>query len=1276
MMSSVLPMEAWDCDGEPTSVGLRWEKWKRGLGLYLTATKIICPETKRATLLHCGGLSLQEIYYNIPGAHVSAAENIDVFEVATQKLDEYFAPKQSRFFERHLFRLIKQETGEKFDKFLVRLRHQSSKCSFIAPEENLIDQITEKCDSSELRKKILTFGDDVTLDKIIFEANALETVHRQLNNFTTKELALNEIKTKSNPFIKTNSVACSRCGRGHSSDSRDCPARTQRCKKCGFSGHYRKFCRTRVNKRKHDDATFKNNSFVAKKPRIDSAEKIDDIFLLDGDDTITCTLGGEKVDMLIDSGSKCNIISDVTWEMLKANNIRVKSQVKCSDKKFMAYGSKKPLVVLGSFTSYIKIGSGAGLDEATFYVIKNGTRNLLGKDTATKLGVLKLGLAINTIDGAFPKFKGIQINIPIDKSIQPVSQPCRRVPIPLESRINDKIQELIITDIIEPVDGPSDWISPLVPVLKSDGDVRICVDIRRANQAIIRENYPLPTMEQLTPKFRKANLFSKLDLKNSFHQLELNPDCRYITTFICSQGLFRYKRLMFGISCAPECFQKNLERVLLPCKGVVNFIDDIVVFGSDETEHDFRLQKVLQVLKDNDVLLNSTKCVYKVKQIEFLGHKLSSDGIKPLDKYIKSIKSFRVPAVIEELQSFLGLVNYVGKWVPMLATLTEPLRELLKLKLGKGADISSHWIQKHSDAFNALKRTMSQIPTLGYYDPDDKTQVFADASPVGLGAVLVQHDGRGPRIIAYGNKSLTDCEKRYCQTEKEALALVWAVEHFDMYLFGKNSFELVSDHKPLEVIFGANSKPCARIERWVLRLQSYNFKIVYNPGKNNIADPLSRLCTIDETPEPFDDDNYINLVVEQSRPIAISQSELRQACKEDKEFNLVRNGVYNNNWDQAVNNYKVFEQELCFQDELLLRGSKIVIPNKLRSKVLDAAHEGHPGIVAMKTRLRSKVWWPKLDKDAENYVKACKGCTLVSALNPPNPMRRRELPAQPWIDVAIDFMGPLPTGHYLFVIVDYFSRYKEIKVTKVTDTTHTVNMLKEIFSRLGVPVSVTADNGPQFTSSEFKSFCIEFGIRLFHRIPYWPQQNGEVERQNRDILKRLRISQVQKSNWQDDLLKYLTMYNSTPHSVTGKSPADLFYRRQFRDKLPSLVDIEYSEADLETRDRDMELKTKGKEYANMKRRATDATINTGEKVYVKNMTKENKLTANFNESPHTVLGKRGNDVDLQNDDNGQKLRRNIVHLKRVEGQWKVCTDEDSDEASAAKENLAEDLSER
>ena len=348
---------------------------------------------------------------------------------------------------------------------------------------------------------------------------------------------------------------------------------------------------------------------------------------MDDDSKINCNIGGVDVELLIDSGSASNIISDKTWVHLKDCGVQVTNQISNPDKTFMGYGSNTPLTVLGSFESKISLGPEIKTD--IFYVIKDGNRDLLGKNTALALKVLKLGLNINSVsDEKFPKFDGVKLNIAIDKTVTPVSQSYRRIPIPIEEKINKKIDELLKLDIIEPVERPSGWVSPIVPVLKTNGDVRLCIDMRCANKAIVRENHPLPTMDQLLPQFRSAKIFSKLDIKDAFHQIEINEESRDITTFITNRGLFRYKRLMFGISCAPELFQKTLERILLPCQGVVNFIDDIVVFGKDEIEHSTRLNQVINVLKKSNVFLNEKNAflmlrVYNFWDTSYLGKVLN-----------------------------------------------------------------------------------------------------------------------------------------------------------------------------------------------------------------------------------------------------------------------------------------------------------------------------------------------------------------------------------------------------------------------------------------------------------------------------------------------------------------------------------------------------------------------------------------------------------------------------------------------------------------------------
>lgn len=494
---------------------------------------------------------------------------------------------------------------------------------------------------------------------------------------------------------------------------------------------------------------------------------------------------------------------------------------------------------------------------------------------------------------------------------------------------------------------------------------------------------------------------------------------------------------------------------------------------------------------------------------------------------------------------------------------------------------------------------------------------------------------------------MSDVEKRYAQTEKEALALVWAVERFHFYLYGR-TFELVTDHKPLEVIFGARSKPCARIERWVLRIQSYKYKVVYRPGKSNIADPLSRLAVTKIASESsFNEqaEHYVNWVVSNATPVAIKLTEVEQKSEMDDTIKAVKIGLYENIWSESAMVFKVFATELCFAGEILLRGTRIVMPEELRARTLDLAHEGHPGMTIMKQRLRSKVWWPKIDGQVEAYVKQCRGCMLVSAPAAPEPMKRKELPSEPWQHVAIDYLGPLPSGHNLLVIVDYYSRYIEIEIMTKIDSTETIKRLQTIFARFGLPLSITADNGGQFGSNEFRDYCETHNIHLNSTIPYWPQQNGEVERQNKSILKRLIISQNTGRAWRDDLNEYLLMYRSSPHSTTQKAPAQMLFGRNIRDKLPSIH--QPMEIDEETADKDKEKKEKEKQYADARRHAKVSEIGIGDEVLVKRMKKANKLSSNYEPDPFKVVEKRGGSVVIEDEASGTKYRRNISHLQKI-----------------------------
>lgn len=277
---------------------------------------------------------------------------------------------------------------------------------------------------------------------------------------------------------------------------------------------------------------------------------------------------------------------------------------------------------------------------------------MLGKDTATKLQVLKVGIdiaAVNTkpkdtslkekypsVFGGIGKLKERQIKIHVDPEIKPVAQPPRRTPFQLRPKVEEKISELINADIIELVNGPTPWVNPLVVVPKPNGDIRLCVDMQRANQAIVRERHPIPTVDGVIQSMNGSTVFSKLDLKWGYHQLELTPDSRGITTFGTHSGLYRYKRLLFGVSSASEQYQHEIQTALAGIEGQENISDDIIVHGKDQVQHDERLEMVIKRLSECGLTLNSQKCQLNMDKLTFMGLVLSAKGVGPNTEKVKA----------------------------------------------------------------------------------------------------------------------------------------------------------------------------------------------------------------------------------------------------------------------------------------------------------------------------------------------------------------------------------------------------------------------------------------------------------------------------------------------------------------------------------------------------------------------------------------------------------------------------------------------------------------
>ncbi|KAK2578228.1 hypothetical protein KPH14_001387 [Odynerus spinipes] len=376
----------------------------------------------------------------------------------------------------------------------------------------------------------------------------------------------------------------------------------------------------------------------------------------------------------------------------------------------------------------------------------------------------------------------------------------------------------------------------------------------------------------------------------------------------------------------------------------------------------------------------------------------------------------------------------------------------------------------------------------------------------------------------------------------------------------------------------------------------------------------------------------------------MTTKEIDIESSKDKILTEVKRAIESGNWNLLKNTrFSLFKDELCVYGNIILKGTRIVIPDSLKRKVLELAHEGHPGIVSMKHRLRGKVWWDGIDKDAEKMVKSCRGCQLVQRTTEPSPLKRNLLPEGPWEFLAMGLLGRLPSGESILVVTDYYSRYFETVILTSTTASVIKKYLFEMFARFGFPKTIVCDNGRQFTDTDLKEWLEKNNVKIAHTAPLWPQANGEVERQNRSILKRLRIAHAEGKNWKEELLKFLLMYRSTPHSVTGVSPAELLFRRKLRTKLPDIEESSFVE--MEVRERDAWRKEKGKQYYDKVHHVKENTVKPGDQVLVRGQ-KKNKLSTNFGSEKFTITGREGNTVTLESD-NGKEYKRNVSHVQKI-----------------------------
>lgn len=1146
-----------------------WPKWIRRFERFRIASGLIDKpdEYQVNSLLYTLGDTADDILSVLP---LSEADKKN-FDKVKSAFETHFVGTHNVIYERAKFNLRMQEQGESAESFITSVHTLAENCKFGALRDELIrDRIVVGIRDKKLSER-LQLDSTLTLKSAITTVRQNEMVKKQqlLLHGETSDHNVDSIRYKGKgprpqaekgkyPREKPSQLRtaqnspragaereCKWCGGTQYHQWKDCPARDANCRKCEKRGHYAAVCRS--------------SRAVHAVTQQRWQEDDEEYELLLGSVTVntvstrsvtewmeTLSLNGEPVTFKLDTGAAVTAIPQEIFKVERDGPLTKPSKV--------LYGpGNNVLEVQGCFKSTMSAKGNSAAQEV--YVVTGLSKPLLGLPAIEALHLVqRIEEVRDTPDdykAAYPTvFRGLgclkeSYTIALEGDAIPfaLSTP-RRIPIPLRGEVREELDRMEAMGVISKVTQPTDWCAGMVVIPKTNGKIRVCVDLTHLNKWVKRERHILPSVDQTLAQLSGAKVFSKLDARSGFWQIPLAEESALLTTFITPYGRYCFNRLPFGISSAPEHFQRRMSQMMESQEGVLCHADDILVFGRNKEEHDRRLHQVLQKAKEEGLTLNE-KCEFGRDSMIFVGHTVTAAGIEADPGKVKAITNMPEPKNVADVRRLLGMANYLAKFIPGLATITTPLKELL-------CDRNEWcWGLSQVEAFKQLKLALSSPQVLAQYSPTAETRVAADASSYGIGAVLTQKQTDGTwRPITYISRSLTDTEKRYAQIEKEALAATWACERLYSYLLGLK-FTLITDHKPLLPLLGSRGldELPPRILRFRLRLLRFTYEIQHVPGKSLItADTLSR-APIKDAPSVAERqlERDVQVFVDTVRAaLPASEPRLQQiaeAQRADKACSSVARYCLQG-WPEKSElepEAKPFWSErgnLHLINNLLLKDDRLVIPLSLQKETLQQLHKGHQGIGKCRARAIQAVWWPGLSRQIKDMVINCDPCRINQTPHR-EPMQSTPTPARPWQRLGTDLFTWKENAYLL--IVDYFSRYIEVARLTATTSLSVIAALKEAFSRHGIPDTLVSDNGPQYVSEVFKDFATAYQFQHVTSSPRYPQATGEAERAVGTV----------KSLWKKgtDQSEALLAYRATPLEH-GYSPAQLLMGRHLRTTVP------------------------------------------------------------------------------------------------------------------------------
>ncbi|XP_054259583.1 uncharacterized protein K02A2.6-like [Macrosteles quadrilineatus] len=946
------------------------------------------------------------------------------------------------------------------------------------------------------------------------------------------------------PLFESLKGKCYRCG-SQNHRANNCEFASKICNKCKKQGHLARVClgstRTKIHQAEEEDCQDEQHEIF----KID--RRNGDKIMLD------LSVEGKPVQMELDTGSAISTLSYSTFKKLEINRKIFHTQVQLRTYTREVFKPKRVVFVHCTYKDQEFTGK--------LYIVDDNLDAIFGRDWLrevqldwAELKAVQHYPKVGGLDNLLEKFKDVfepgigkipdQLgHLQLVDEARPVFMKARPVPYALKLKVEQELDRLEEAGIISKTQE-SEWGTPIVPVVKPNGDVRICADYKvTVNKQIQDEHHPIPKIEDIFVNMNGGKLFCTLDLRNAYLHLEMDSDSANIQTLSTHKGQYRVHRLMFGIKVAPGIWQKTMDKTLAGLEGIQCFFDDIVIQGNSEEELLLRLESVLGKLREKGLRLNRDKCKFLQRRIHYLGHVIDEKGIhKCMDK-VAAIAKARKPENVSELRIFLGLVNYYNRFIKDLATLLKPLHKLLQ----KGNKYV--WNEQCEQSFQQIKKVISSDTVLCHYSPELPLVLATDASPVGLGAVISHRFPDGTeKPIAFASRTLTKPEEKYSQIDKEATGIIWGLKKFFTYCYGRK-FTLVTDHKPLVTIFNLEknlpSMSATRLFNYSHYLSGFDYSIEFRrSNEHRNADFLSRFPT--ETQNSTCIDQIDVFLTSQINQMSLDHKLVAKETSHDTEMNKIVHALQNG---QSVEKLGFHDGELSLHEGCILKGWRVVIPKSLTKIVLNELHFGHMGVLKTKALARSFCYWKGQDKDIEEMIASCRACREKQNA-PHKEVTHPWIPAtRPWERIHIDFAGPT-NGLYFLLVIDAFTKWIEVLPTKCTTATWTVKELRKMFSTFGLP-DLVSDNGRQFTSLEFTSFLEQCGITHKTTAPYHPSSNGQAERFVQTVKKSLKCMEKEPGTIDEKIHRFLMQIRQAPNS-TGTSSYFLMFNRKIRTYLSLL----------------------------------------------------------------------------------------------------------------------------